>query len=891
VHEVLQSPGEPLTSTIRSLMEPRFGHNFAGVRVHADGLAAESARSLNASAYTVGRDVVFGWKQYAPETYDGRKLLAHELAHTIQQGAAQAANGKEKFATLGLSGQVDGASEREADSAAAQVLDARHLINPTSSPARAVVTRTLAGARIQRQPQPTGTTTPCTTMQPENCILFGDWLSTFASLPSFQGSFTDPQGRARDFQQVIGERAPASLPNPPPAPLRGNTQGIERPWAGWLRSNLPPALIETAYELPTDCADIVLILRHVWLAAHGRTERVRQWTLGQGVSRTAISGVGEAVTTGTLKQGMIAFYRDANGLPIRSLNSILPLLHPGDVLVWEHRNAQGVRTGGHSETIDSITRNPTAITTLQGNQPLTSAPDDARGQLRGWRIERGGLDPGDLRDINGVWTWRDGTTVLIGAGPWGGTPTASQRQPRPARGAAARVLRDWSPALNGVNVTGLPGVLEGALGETRAALEGQRIVPLSEARSIGEQIGRRLWSLAHSAADLGVASHFEPLEQLLQMLEAYHSSTRVTGTSTQTIIDQVYREIREALDLAARGVSSINFNRAPATRGARSVNILLTGFDPFTAEGMRPGREQWNTSGAAAMALDGERIPAGGNVFALVESVVLPVDFNRFATGMVENIARPLLPTLDAVVTVSMDSSLTGQAAIERFAVNFHHVDHPQPGTGTTPAIQTGPVPLPPVTGGMTQPAPGPAVMPTWQAVDRLTAQPQTGQMGTFVRSDLTLRFGSVQSAQTALQDMGLSATQFTRDGMELTITDSVATARLVNRAQTPAGQPAHHLRWSAFGGQQVSFDADVVSGPGGSFLSNEVSYRMLRLIRQQGAGVVSFHVHTPDAPAVPVAARTNQGSPLRRAAMTVRASVIAGLRRVLAGVARILRP
>ena len=88
-----------------------------------------------------------------------------------------------------------------------------------------------------------------------------------------------------------------------------------------------------------------------------------------------------------------------------------------------------------------------------------------------------------------------------------------------------------------------------------------------------------------------------------------------------------------------------------------------------------------------------------------------------------------------------------------------------------------------------------------------------------------------------------------------------------------------------------MSFDADVVSGPGGAFLSNEVSYRMLRLIRQQGVGAASFHVHTPDAPNVPVAERNNRRSPTRRAAMDVRASVIAGLRRILAGVARILRP
>ena len=66
-------------------MEPRFGHDFSGVRVHTDARAAESAWSVNALAYTVGRDVVFGTGQYAPGTSGGRRLLAHELTHVVQQ--------------------------------------------------------------------------------------------------------------------------------------------------------------------------------------------------------------------------------------------------------------------------------------------------------------------------------------------------------------------------------------------------------------------------------------------------------------------------------------------------------------------------------------------------------------------------------------------------------------------------------------------------------------------------------------------------------------------------------------------------------------------------------------------------------------------------------------
>ena len=82
--------GQPLDPDTRAFMEPRFGADLSGVRVHTDMHAAESARGVNALAFTVGRDVVFGAGQYVPGTMEGRKLLAHELTHTIQQGSLAA---------------------------------------------------------------------------------------------------------------------------------------------------------------------------------------------------------------------------------------------------------------------------------------------------------------------------------------------------------------------------------------------------------------------------------------------------------------------------------------------------------------------------------------------------------------------------------------------------------------------------------------------------------------------------------------------------------------------------------------------------------------------------------------------------------------------------------
>jgi len=89
IQRLRQRSGQPLPASTRRALEPHYGHSFANVRVHADGEAAHLARGLKARAFTVGRDIVFGAGQFAPRSSSGLKLLAHELTHTVQQGAAR----------------------------------------------------------------------------------------------------------------------------------------------------------------------------------------------------------------------------------------------------------------------------------------------------------------------------------------------------------------------------------------------------------------------------------------------------------------------------------------------------------------------------------------------------------------------------------------------------------------------------------------------------------------------------------------------------------------------------------------------------------------------------------------------------------------------------------
>ncbi len=116
VHDVLNLSGRPLDPAARAFMEPRFRHDFSHVRVHTDAQAAKSAQAVNALAYAVGPHMVFGAGQYAPDTSPGRKLIAHELAHVLQQPRHDHANSGLEVAS------PESSQEREASALSDRVL-------------------------------------------------------------------------------------------------------------------------------------------------------------------------------------------------------------------------------------------------------------------------------------------------------------------------------------------------------------------------------------------------------------------------------------------------------------------------------------------------------------------------------------------------------------------------------------------------------------------------------------------------------------------------------------------------------------------------------------------------------------------------------------------------
>src|SRR5260370_6332906 len=139
VQGALASPSRPLDEATRAFMEPRFGHDFGRVRVHNDDSAARTNRALNARAYTVGEHILFGAGQYAPDTETGKRMLAHELCHVVQQreGMIEGRPGPEG---IRVSDPVD-RFERAAELVAARVTDT----SSKPAPSRDVLTASRAG--------------------------------------------------------------------------------------------------------------------------------------------------------------------------------------------------------------------------------------------------------------------------------------------------------------------------------------------------------------------------------------------------------------------------------------------------------------------------------------------------------------------------------------------------------------------------------------------------------------------------------------------------------------------------------------------------------------------------------------------------------------------------
>jgi hypothetical protein len=185
--------GSPLDRDTRSFMESRLGADFSDVRVHTDGKATESARSVQAHAYTVGNDVVFQSDKYAPESDSGQRMLAHELTHVVQQRSGPV-DGTPAPGGIKVSDPSD-SFERAAESTADRVMASQAVSSPMTAAPSSVQRETeeeepVQGAFVQRK------------AAEEEELLQGSYAQRVEEDDELQGSFVQRAVAPADEQEA-----------------------------------------------------------------------------------------------------------------------------------------------------------------------------------------------------------------------------------------------------------------------------------------------------------------------------------------------------------------------------------------------------------------------------------------------------------------------------------------------------------------------------------------------------------------------------------------------------------------------------------------------------------------------------------------------------------------
>ena len=528
---------------------------------------------------------------------------------------------------------------------------------------------------VQRGPGPAP---PRTVKHPENFPTYEGWLAAFKSVKTFKSHDKAPGAEEASFD-VLGEEAadpkkPAKRASDPIGPREGD-EFIDHPTDAWVKANLPEELRQMAYRLPADCADIAVVLRHVWLFAHNRTERYGGFIVGVKAGETDAKRTKRmaanlvALSTANLAM-MVHAYTDSAGTPLRSIETVGPLLHPGDILVWAHHEGPPgsdpdptrPRSGGHSSTVMDVERTGgrvTLVSTLQGNQPL---PKESGSKLRwtpGRRIESDPFEnPKDLtipakgrQPEEKVWDFGDGHTTLVVAGP----PKSGGDRPAAGKegGKTVRRLVDWLPSINSATRLNLAGRFEAAMREAQAMIErGDPPAEVEgEARTLGAAARRRVAALDAALAKAGKAPDPSLLDGIWGVLAATRAATASTArVPVKKVFDAVLGALVDTVPQAGwSGVPAGDINvgermvgrvrripldgmpgakqaivalPAPITGGKTPVDVLLY-FHGQTA-GARAGRD------VSVDRIEAQLEASGRRMIAVMPQGTIKADFGVF---------------------------------------------------------------------------------------------------------------------------------------------------------------------------------------------------------------------------------------------------------------------
>jgi Domain of unknown function (DUF4157) len=253
VRQVLKSSGEPLNHQTRAAMEQLFGFDFSNVRVHNDSRAADSARAVNAKAYTVGRQIVFDSARYEPGTTAGNALLAHELAHVVQQS-----DGVGSWPGKLPIGSENSTAEEQANRAAERALD--------STRGEPIQTRVGTPISVQRLCSPAAV---CAAPIPGSAGEFGSSEEAKELGPRDKRKKQTPakavadghSGRASELEKFFQSQDPTAASNIHgiiiDRDLSAGTGAMTMNCAAWAGIALPPGFVPASIAGATkDCAFI-----------------------------------------------------------------------------------------------------------------------------------------------------------------------------------------------------------------------------------------------------------------------------------------------------------------------------------------------------------------------------------------------------------------------------------------------------------------------------------------------------------------------------------------------------------------------------------------------------------------------------------------------------------
>jgi hypothetical protein len=240
VHAALNTPGRPLPPAVLAFAEPRFDADFSHVRIHDDSLAATSARAVNALAYTAGRDIVFDSGQYSPETFDGRKLISHELTHVLQSAGPAAPAGRSNPSAShapATVGSADDPLEVQADQAAEAVSSGGALATIAMSRASVAEQQPLRRKEVPKERLAEGQIVEAAKekgfrLQSGPGSGDGGWVFLGARL-RITGQQGDPSTEMFIYRVQLIENGPQTTDNGPIPPASGGANGVANPH--WLK--------------------------------------------------------------------------------------------------------------------------------------------------------------------------------------------------------------------------------------------------------------------------------------------------------------------------------------------------------------------------------------------------------------------------------------------------------------------------------------------------------------------------------------------------------------------------------------------------------------------------------------------------------------------------------